>query len=177
MAKMDDDRLRSITDQEMRQAVGWYSGKLAIQRQKAMQYYLGLATGDLTPPEVEGRSAVVSRDVWDTVEWIKPQIADIFCSGDQVVLFSPTGPDDVQRAEQLLVAANAQIGVARAAMFPQITLTGFFGGDAVELAEVLKNPGRFWSLGVGLALPLFDGGRLAARVDQAGAAQREAVAA
>jgi outer membrane protein, multidrug efflux system len=84
---------------------------------------------------------------------------------------------DVQRAEQLLVANNAQIGVARAAMFPQITLNGTLGGESIELGKLLENPNRFWSLGVGLSLPIFDQGRLAARVDQAGARQREAVAA
>jgi outer membrane protein, multidrug efflux system len=84
---------------------------------------------------------------------------------------------DVQRAEQLLVSANAQIGVARAAMFPQITLNGTLGGESVELVKLLENPNRFWALGVGLSLPIFDQGRLGARVDQAGARQREAVAA
>jgi multidrug efflux system outer membrane protein len=84
---------------------------------------------------------------------------------------------DVQRAEQLLVASNAQIGVARAAMFPQITLNGTLGGESVELGKLLENPNRFWALGVGLSLPIFDQGRLASRVDQAGARQREAVGA
>jgi multidrug efflux system outer membrane protein len=84
---------------------------------------------------------------------------------------------DVRRAEQALAAATAQIGVARAAMFPTISLTGALGQESSDLADLLKAPARFWSLGVGLALPLFDGGRNAARVDQAGARQREAVAA
>lgn len=84
---------------------------------------------------------------------------------------------DVRAAEQQLVAANAQIGIARAAMFPSISLTGALGHESVELADLLKAPARLWSLGVGLSLPLFDGGRRAARVDQAGARQREAVAA
>ena len=84
---------------------------------------------------------------------------------------------DVQAAEQQLVAASAQIGVARAAMFPSVSLTGALGQESVELSDLLKAPARLWSLGVGLSLPLFDGGRRAARVDQAGARQREAVAA
>jgi outer membrane protein, multidrug efflux system len=84
---------------------------------------------------------------------------------------------DVVRAEQLLAASNAQIGVARAAMFPQITLNGTLGGESVELGQLLENPNRFWALGVGLSLPIFDQGRLASRVEQAGARQREAVAA
>lgn len=65
-------------------------------RVKALDYYLGNPLGN----EIDGRSQVVSRDVWDTVEWIKPQLADIFCSGDEVVSFAPTGPEDVEAAEQ-----------------------------------------------------------------------------
>lgn len=71
-------------------------GDLARDREKALDYYLGNPLGN----EVEGRSQVVSRDVFDTIEWIKPQIAEIFCSGDEVVKFTPRGPEDMQAAEQ-----------------------------------------------------------------------------
>ena len=84
---------------------------------------------------------------------------------------------DIRRAEELLVAANAQIGVARAAMFPTLSLTGGLGHESIELSSLLNAPARFWNLGFGLALPIFDGGRNAARTDQAGARQREAVGA
>ena len=84
---------------------------------------------------------------------------------------------DVRAAEQRLVAANAQIGVARAEMFPTLSLTGGLGQESTELQNLLGAPARFWSLGFGLALPLFDGGRRAARVDEVSAAEREAVAA
>jgi multidrug efflux system outer membrane protein len=84
---------------------------------------------------------------------------------------------DVQRAEALLVSANAQIGVARAAMFPTLTLTGGGGLESGALSTLLKGPAHFWNLGFGLSAPLFDGGRNAARTDQAGARQREAVGA
>jgi multidrug efflux system outer membrane protein len=84
---------------------------------------------------------------------------------------------DVQRAEALLESANAQIGVARAAMFPSLTLTGAGGLESAALSTLLKGPAHFWSLGFGLTAPIFDGGRNAARVDQAGARQREAVGA
>ena len=52
---MTEDQLKALTDSEMRQAVGYYGGKLSEQRRKAEFYYLGLPKGDLTPPEVEGR--------------------------------------------------------------------------------------------------------------------------
>ena len=84
---------------------------------------------------------------------------------------------DIQRAEQLLAAADAQVSVARAAMYPTLSLTGLLGGESAELSTLLNAPGRIWSLGFGLALPLFDGGRIAARTDQAKARQQEAVAA
>ena len=84
---------------------------------------------------------------------------------------------DVRRAEEQLVAANAQIGVARAAMFPSISLIGSVGAESTALSSLLESPARIWSLGFGLSLPLFDGGKLAARLDQAGAVDRQAIAA
>ena len=84
---------------------------------------------------------------------------------------------DIRRAEGLLMSANAQVGVARAAMFPSLSLTGALGAESSALNTLLKTPAHFWSLGFGLTAPLFDGGRNAARADQAGARQREAVAA
>jgi hypothetical protein len=97
---MSEDQLRSITDQEMRQAVGWYSGKLAAQRQKAMAYYLGQPTLDLTPPEVEGRSSVVSPDVRNTIESMLPQLMVKFAGSERVVEFEPQKPGDEPKAEQ-----------------------------------------------------------------------------
>ncbi len=84
---------------------------------------------------------------------------------------------DIRQAEAQLVAANALIGVARAAMMPTISLTGALGGQSRDLADLLSAPARFWSLGVGLALPIFDAGRLQARSEQAEARERQALAA
>jgi multidrug efflux system outer membrane protein len=84
---------------------------------------------------------------------------------------------DIRRAEELLVAANAQIGIARAAMYPTVSLTGSLGFESTALSDLISAPARFWSAAFGLALPIFDGGRNAARVDAAGARQREAVSA
>lgn len=81
---------------------------------------------------------------------------------------------DVRGAEQQLAAASARIGAARAEQLPAISLTGSFGFESAELGDLLKSPSRIWSIGAGLAQPLFDGGRLAARTDQASAAHREA---
>ena len=100
MSRMTEDQLKAITDQEMRQAVGWYSGKLAAQRQKAMAYYLGKATLDLTPPEIEGRSSVVSPDVRNTIESMLPQLMVKFAGSERVVEFEATKPGDEPKAEQ-----------------------------------------------------------------------------
>lgn len=83
---------------------------------------------------------------------------------------------DVRQAEQQLVSANAQIGVARAAMLPAISLTGFYGGESQGLSTLLNSGSNIWSLGFGLALPIFDWGRLAARADAAEARARQSLA-
>ena len=100
MAKMNESELRAITDAEMRQAVGYWSGKLANQRQQAMYYYLGEAVGDLSPPEVEGRSTVVSPDVRNTIESMLPQLMVKFAGGECPVEFLPNKPGDEPKAEQ-----------------------------------------------------------------------------
>jgi outer membrane protein, multidrug efflux system len=83
---------------------------------------------------------------------------------------------DIRQAEQALIAQNAQIGVAKAALYPSISLTGSFGGESLELSNLLKSGARVWSLGLGLDLPIFDSGRRQARVDQATARQKQALA-
>lgn len=100
MTQMREDELRAITDGEMRMAVGFWSGKLAQQRLKALAYYYCEPKFDLAPPEVEGRSAVVSPDVRNTIESMLPQLMVKFCGGDHVVDFEATKPGDEQKAEQ-----------------------------------------------------------------------------
>ncbi len=82
---------------------------------------------------------------------------------------------DVQQAEQALVAENANIGIAKAALYPDISLTGSLGGESVELSDVLKSAARIWSLGLDIKLPIFNRG-LNAKVDQATAKQKQALA-
>ncbi len=67
---------------------------------------------------------------------------------------------DVRRAEENLVAANANVGVAKAAFFPQITLTGLFGAQSVAISSFLQGPATFWSLGGQVVQPIFQGGRI-----------------
>ena len=83
---------------------------------------------------------------------------------------------DVRQAEAQLAAANAEIGFARAAQFPTLSLTGSFGQQSAELGNLFDAGGRIWSVGLGVVGPIFDAGRYAARTDQAIARQRQAAA-
>ena len=83
---------------------------------------------------------------------------------------------DIAAAERSVAAANARIGVAKAAYFPTLTLSGAGGYRAADLGDLFLAPSRFWSLGAALAQPLFDGGARGAASDQAVAAYDEEVA-
>lgn len=83
---------------------------------------------------------------------------------------------DIRQAEQQLRAANANIGAARAAFFPRITLTGTAGVGSTEL-DALFNAGKFaWTLSPQLVLPIFDTGRTRANLKVAEAEQKIAIA-
>ena len=82
---------------------------------------------------------------------------------------------DVRQAETDLIAANAKIGVAKAALFPSITLTGNFGRESKDLSQLFSAPSAIWSLGAGITQPIFEGGRLRAQVDQVTAQQKQSL--
>jgi len=82
---------------------------------------------------------------------------------------------DIQAAEQDLIAANAQIGVARAAYFPSISLTGTAGFLSSALSDLLSKPSGMWDVAASAAQPLYTAGALQARVRLAEAQQRQAV--
>ena len=83
---------------------------------------------------------------------------------------------DIVDAEQRLAAANARIDIARASMFPRISLTGFLGGESGSLGDLFSAPARVWQLAFGLAQPIFQGGRLQAEVDAGRAREQQAIA-
>ena len=85
-------------------------------------------------------------------------------------------PDLVQ-AEQGLIAANARIGVARAAYFPTISLTGFLGSESVALSDLFTGPAGIGQAAVALGQPIYVGGRIEAQVKAANARERQALAA
>ncbi len=83
---------------------------------------------------------------------------------------------DIRQAEEALVAANANIGVAKAALLPRISLTGAFGGESRDLSSLVESSGRIWSIGFAISLPIFNAGRLSAEVDATTARDRQAIA-
>lgn len=77
---------------------------------------------------------------------------------------------DIASAERRTAAANAQIGVATSAWFPDLTISANAGFQSRQFAQWFSAPAQFWALGPALALAIFDGGRRSAQVDQARAA-------
>jgi NodT family efflux transporter outer membrane factor (OMF) lipoprotein len=84
---------------------------------------------------------------------------------------------DIASSERKMAAANAQIGIARAAYFPTIRLSAAAGLEASSLASLFAWPSRFWSVGSAVSETLFDGGLRKAQSDQARAAYDVTVAA
>lgn len=82
---------------------------------------------------------------------------------------------DIRQAEQNLIAANANIGVAKAAYYPDISLTSLLGLESAQLSDLFKGPSKAWSVGVGVLQPIFNAGRISGQVAQAEALQREAL--
>ncbi len=83
---------------------------------------------------------------------------------------------DIRAAEQNLIAANAQIGAARALYFPQITLTAFAGGQSRALTELATGPARVLSIAPGALTPIFHAGQIRNQVRLTEAQQRELLA-
>ena len=82
---------------------------------------------------------------------------------------------DLLQAEQQLIAANAQIGAAKALYFPTISLTGAFGSASADLSNLFTGPARVWSYAGSLAGPIFTFGAVSGQVAQAEAAQKAAL--
>lgn len=83
---------------------------------------------------------------------------------------------DIRAAEQQLIAANANIGAARAAFFPSISLTAQYGSVSNDLSNLFKSGTWGFNIGPSLNLPIFTGGRLTANLDSARAQREMAVA-
>lgn len=149
-------------------AVSNLSAQIAdLDRQKSLTLHqLSVLTGDLNL----------------AITGLKSAVADF--SGLPVPPIPPAGlpsallesRPDIRQAEEQMVAANANIAVAKAALYPTISLTASLGGESMELGDILKSAARIWTGGLSLYLPIFDAGKLDARVDQATAKQKQALA-
>jgi len=82
---------------------------------------------------------------------------------------------DIREAEQNLIAANAQIGVAKAAYFPQVSLTGFLGGQSTQLASLFSGPQSAWNFAPQVTQPIFAAGRIKSGVRLAEAGRDSAL--
>ena len=83
---------------------------------------------------------------------------------------------DIMQAEQVMIGANAQIGVAIANYYPRIGLSALYGGQGVEVSDLFKSNFSIWSLAAGLTGPIFQGGRLKAGVQAQEAFWNESIA-
>ena len=84
---------------------------------------------------------------------------------------------DVRQAEQQVIAANANIGVAKAAYYPKFALTGALGSESKTLSDLFSSGAGTWSTGLSLLMPILDFGRTTARVDQAKAINEQSLIA
>ena len=102
MAKLSDSDLLNICKQESYQAESYVKSEISDDREDALERYFGEAYGDEQP----GRSAIVTRDVLETIEWIMPSLLKVFMAGDDIVRYAPVGPEDEEFAEQATDLAN-----------------------------------------------------------------------
>ena len=99
---MDDEELQSIITQDLTDAVSYVDSDLSPTRAKGTEYY----RGDLFGNEVEGNSKVVAMEVRDTVSAMLPSLMRVFFNSENVVEFTPRGPEDVKMAQQATDYAN-----------------------------------------------------------------------
>jgi hypothetical protein len=99
---MDDAELQAIITQDLTDAVSYVDSDLSPTRAKGTEYY----RGDLFGNEVEGNSKVVAMEVRDTVSAMLPSLMRVFFNSENVVEFSPRGPEDIKMAQQATDYAN-----------------------------------------------------------------------
>ncbi len=102
MTKMTDDELRSAVDHEVSESAAWTGSHLAAERERNLAYYHGAPMGN----EVDGRSKVVSWDVFEVVESALPDLLEPFFAGDDIAEFEPAEPGDEEYAEQVTDVVN-----------------------------------------------------------------------
>jgi len=126
--------------QQARASVAQYTTTVASDKNA-----LDLEAGTTIPPELLPEGISDRKMVMETLP---------IGINSTVLLTRP----DVLQAEHTLKSANAQIGAARAAFFPTISLTGSAGTSSTELSQLFKGPAGVWSFGPSISVPIFDGG-------------------
>jgi len=137
----------------------------------------GLVGYDLRRAQLENALGVLcgqSPSTFSLAETNRPDPAPVIPAGLPADLLERR--PDVAEAERLMAAASEQIGVARAAFYPAIRLTGFAGMESAELKNIFDWESRIWSFGPSISLPLFAGGRNRAGLERARAAYDETIA-
>ena len=92
---IDDEKIVSIVDTNLRRSIGYYDSELSKERRKVMDYY----TANLPRPAHDGNSKYVSQDVYDAVESMKAALLETFSTGNKTLRFTPQGSEDVPMAE------------------------------------------------------------------------------
>jgi hypothetical protein len=98
---LSDTKVAQILETEISSALGsTESSELQIERGAALDFYNGRPVGDLSPPDIPGRSEVVSTDVEEVVEWILPSLLKTFTQTDEAVRFDAATAEDEEQAQQ-----------------------------------------------------------------------------
>ena len=138
----------------------------AVQAERAVSQYrnaLRLLAGGTYDPALEPEGIETAT------------VAAVSVAGNipsEVLLNRP----DIAQAEAVLRSANANIGVARAAFFPSISLTGAFGGGSTQLSDLFDHATKIWSWAPQISLPIFTGGANISNLRAAEARQKSALA-
>ena len=156
-----------VSKLELQQSVSLVEGARAelarFQRQRAQDAnLLTLLVGQPIPENLAPGATLASTELPDLPAGMPSDLL--------------TARPDIRAAEQQLIAANANIGAARANYFPRISLTGSVGSASTELSGLFKSGSFGWTFAPQAVLPLFDLGRIRAGVDAAKAGQGIAVA-
>lgn len=99
---MDSGRIKSILEAEIQNSIGWLQSETTNERTRAMQYYLRYPYGN----EVDGRSKIVTGEVAEAIDGALPQLMRVFTSTDDIVVFEPVNPEDVDAAKQATEYCN-----------------------------------------------------------------------
>jgi hypothetical protein len=103
---MDDATIDSILQRHIQNSTNWMGSQISTSQAKAMQYYLGLPEGDLAAPSIQGRSQIMDTTVSDQIEWLMPQLMEIFFASGNIVRFTPRKPGDEEAAQQMTKLVN-----------------------------------------------------------------------